>query len=186
MALFGEKYGDIVRVVEIPLRSTELCGGTHVQNTGHILMFRIVSESGVSAGVRRIVAVTGPKAYQLLREREKTLEAIGEQRILEFTISPVLTPSGETLGSACLFTDKTEFASIQRQQELRGEMSGEMALALRNSLATISSYAQQLAVSRDLKSVQQLAVDIVSEAADLDHRIGGFLAGGKAAKAARA
>jgi nitrogen fixation/metabolism regulation signal transduction histidine kinase len=110
----------------------------------------------------------------------------GEQRILEFTISPVLTPSGETLGSACLFTDKTEFASIQRQQELRGEMSGEMALALRNSLATISTYAQQLAVSRDLKSVQQLAVDIVSEAADLDHRIGGFLAGEKVAKAARA
>jgi len=110
----------------------------------------------------------------------------GEQRILEFTISPVFTPSGETLGSACLFTDKTEFASIQRQHELRGEMSGEMALALRSSLATISTYAQQLAVSRDLKSVQQLAVDIVSEAADLDRRIGGFLAGGKAAKAARA
>ena len=110
----------------------------------------------------------------------------GELRILEFTISPVFTPSGETLGSACLFTDKTEFASIQRAHELRGEMSGEMALALRNSLATISTYAQQLAVSRDLKSVQQLAVDIVSEAADLDRRIGGFLAGGKAAKAARA
>jgi alanyl-tRNA synthetase len=79
MALFGEKYGDVVRVVEIPLRSTELCGGTHVMNTGHILMFRIISESGVSAGVRRIVAVTGPKAYQLLREREKTLESIGDR-----------------------------------------------------------------------------------------------------------
>jgi PAS domain-containing protein len=110
----------------------------------------------------------------------------GEQRILEITISPVCTPSGESLGSACLITDKTEFAMIQKLQQVRGEMSGEMALALRSSLATISSYAQQLAVSRDPALVRQLAVDIVSEAADLDHTIGGFLAGAKAAKAARA
>jgi len=110
----------------------------------------------------------------------------GEQRIFEITISPVYTPSRETLGAACLITDKTEFALIQRLDELRGEMSAEMALALRNSVATISSYAQQLAVSRDPTMVRQLAVDIVSEAADLDHTIGGFLAGGTAAKAARA
>jgi hypothetical protein len=110
----------------------------------------------------------------------------GEQRIFEITISPVYTPSGETLGAACLIADKTEFALIQRLHELRGEMSAEMALALRNSVATISSYAQQLAVSRDPTMVRQLAVDIVSEAADLDHTIGGFLAGGKAAKAAGA
>jgi len=110
----------------------------------------------------------------------------GEQRVLDITISPVYTPMGETLGAACLITDKTEFASIQRLQELRGEMSGEMALALRNSVATISSYAQQLAVSRDPTQVRQLAVDIASEAADLDHTIGGFLAGAKAAKAAGA
>jgi signal transduction histidine kinase len=110
----------------------------------------------------------------------------GDQRILEITISPVPTPSGETLGATCLITDKTEFATIQRLQELRGEMSAEMALALRNSLATISSYAQQVAVSSDPTLVRQLAVDIVSEAADLDHTIGGFLAGAKAAKAAGA
>ena len=79
MALFGEKYGAVVRVVEIPLRSAELCGGCHVRNTGHILMFRIVSESGVSAGVRRIVAVTGPRAFQSLRERERTLDALAER-----------------------------------------------------------------------------------------------------------
>jgi nitrogen fixation/metabolism regulation signal transduction histidine kinase len=106
----------------------------------------------------------------------------GERRILEITISPVYTPSGETLGAACLITNKTEFALIQRLQEERGEMSAEMALALRNSLATISSYAQQLAVSRDPALVRQLAVDIVSEAADLEHTIGGFLASAKAAK----
>jgi len=110
----------------------------------------------------------------------------GERRILDVTISPVYTPSGETLGAACLITDKTELAVIQKLQEMRGEMSREMALALRNSLATISSYAQQLAVSRDAAVVRQLAVDIVSEAADLDHTIGGFLAGPKAAKGAEA
>jgi PAS domain-containing protein len=110
----------------------------------------------------------------------------GDQRILEITISPVPTPSGETLGAACLITDKTKFATIQRLQELRGEMSAEMALALRNSLATISSYAQQVAVNSDPTLVRQLAVDIVSEAADLDRTIGGFLAGAKAAKAAGA
>ena len=79
MALFGEKYGSVVRVVDIQPRSTELCGGTHVRNTGQILMFRITGETGVSAGVRRIVAITGPKAWASLRERDRTLEAIGDK-----------------------------------------------------------------------------------------------------------
>jgi alanyl-tRNA synthetase len=78
MALFGEKYGDVVRVVSIPGYSMELCGGTHARNTGQIALFRIVSESGVAAGVRRIEAVTGPKAYELVREREARLTRIAD------------------------------------------------------------------------------------------------------------
>ncbi|MCC6244747.1 MAG: alanine--tRNA ligase [Gemmatimonadaceae bacterium] len=73
MALFGEKYGDIVRVVEIPALSVELCGGTHVRNTSEIGLVRIVSEGGVAAGVRRIEAVAGPRAFQFMAERERAL-----------------------------------------------------------------------------------------------------------------
>jgi alanyl-tRNA synthetase len=76
MALFGEKYGDVVRVVSIPGVSAELCGGTHVRNTAEIALFQIVSETGVAAGVRRIEAVTGPRAYELISERRKTLEDV--------------------------------------------------------------------------------------------------------------
>ncbi|HZF67882.1 MAG TPA: alanine--tRNA ligase [Gemmatirosa sp.] len=78
MALFGEKYGDVVRVVDIPGLSTELCGGTHVRNTAEIGLFRVVQETGVAAGVRRIVAVTGPKAYEFLRDRERTLARVAD------------------------------------------------------------------------------------------------------------
>ena len=78
MALFGEKYGDVVRVVDVPGVSMELCGGTHVRNTALIGLFKIVQETGVAAGVRRIEAVTGPAAYAHIREEEKTLSRLAE------------------------------------------------------------------------------------------------------------
>jgi PAS domain-containing protein len=123
------------------------------------------------------------EVHAVLREgsKRRQLEAdyktpTGEKLRIAVTVSPVPAVDGSLLGAACLISDRSEFQRNLRQQELRGEISAEMALDLRTSLTTIAGYAQQLARSREPDLAPQLADDIAIEAARLDRRIGGFLA----------
>jgi PAS domain-containing protein len=118
----------------------------------------------------------------VLREESKRrqLEAdyltpSGKSRRIAVTVSAVPAVDGALLGAACLISDLSESERIRRQQELQGEISAEMALELRTSLATISGCAQQLARNSDPEFAKQLAADIAGEAARLDRNIGGFL-----------
>ena len=110
----------------------------------------------------------------------------GEPLRIAVTVSPVPAADGGLIGAACLISDRSEFEHIRHQQELHGEISAEMALELRTSLATIAGYAQQLARNRDPELAPQLAADIANEAARLDRHIGGFLATKVAGTAVRA
>jgi PAS domain-containing protein len=110
----------------------------------------------------------------------------GQKLRLAVTVSPVPAVDGSLLGAACLISDRSEFERIRHQQQLHGEISAEMALELRTSLATIAGYAQQLARNRDPELAPELAADIATEAARLDRHIGGFLVARDAAKGAAA
>lgn len=77
-ALFGEKYGETVRVISVGAYSTELCGGTHLDNSSQVALFKIVSETGVAAGVRRIEALTGRRVYGYLNELENNLQHVAD------------------------------------------------------------------------------------------------------------
>lgn len=130
------------------------------------------------------VANTLQNAANLRRVAADYRTPSGQQRVLEVTVSPVYAANAELMGAACLINDHSEIAEIRRQLELRGEISAEMALQLRNSLLTISGYANSLAQNRDAKIAAQLANDIANEAEHLQKTIGHFLASGKAAAAA--
>ena len=107
----------------------------------------------------------------------------GGARILELTASPVLGEDARLLGTTFLINDKTEIERIRHEGQMHQEISSEMALGLRNSLATIAGYAQQLAQSRDPELARQLADEIAKEAARLDRTTVRFLAGAKTATA---
>jgi alanyl-tRNA synthetase len=137
MALFGEKYGDIVRVVEIPGFSTELCGGTHVNRTGDIGLAKIVYEGSISAGVRRIEAITGEGALHKFREATESLHRVAG---MLKTSEPELTEQVEKL--------------LSREREL------ERQLDLLKSKVALAQAAELEAAARSIKDVRVLSAQV--------------------------
>jgi PAS domain-containing protein len=139
------------------------------------------SESGSESSVEQALApaLAGKSAVRGLVVNYFTRH--GESHVLEVTASPVLAEDATLMGTTLVLTDKTDIERIRHDQKVHREISSELALGLRNSLATIAGYAQQLACSRDPELARQLADGIAHEAAQLDRTIGNFLGGARAA-----
>ena len=130
VAMFGEKYADVVRVVDVPGVSMELCGGTHVANTAEIGLFKIVAESGVAAGIRRIEAVAGAAVLAYLNERDAVVKQLGER----FKAQP-----GEIVERVSQLSDE-----LKASQKALAAAREELALA---KSAALAAQAQPVAGS---------------------------------------
>ncbi|MDH6061135.1 alanine--tRNA ligase [Chrysosporum bergii ANA360D] len=111
VAMFGEKYGEEVRVIDFPGVSMELCGGTHVNNTAEIGIFKIISEAGVASGVRRIEAVSGPAILDYLNVRDKVVKDLSDR----FKVKPEELPERITSLQTELRNSEKQLASLKSQ-----------------------------------------------------------------------
>ncbi len=135
MALFGEKYGNVVRVVNVPDVSVEFCGGTHVSNTAKIALFRIVSEGSVAAGVRRIEAVTGEGVMALLNEYKGQIDRT--------VAAAKVSSADELIGKIASLQDE-----IKTQKQKIDKLNSEIASSQLDSL---------LAKAEDVNGVKVVA-----------------------------
>jgi len=160
VAMFGEKYAEVVRVVDVPGVSMELCGGTHVANTAEIGVFKIISESGVAAGIRRIEAVAGPAVLAYLNERDAVVKQLGER----FKAQPA-----EIVERVAQLQDELKSAG-KALAAARSELAAAKAAALVAQAEAVGSF--QLLVNRldgvdgaALQTAAQSLVDQLGEGA---------------------
>jgi alanyl-tRNA synthetase len=154
IAMFGEKYGDEVRVIDFPGVSMELCGGTHVSNTAEIGVFKIVSEGGVAAGIRRIEAVAGPAVLEYLNVRDKVVRELSDR----FKVKPEELPERITNLQNELKTSQKQLDALKQELALaksdqllaQAESVGEFKILVANmgdvdpeALKTVAERLQQ-------------------------------------------
>ena len=157
VAMFGEKYAEVVRVVDVPGVSMELCGGTHVANTAEIGLFKIIGESGVAAGIRRIEAVAGPAVLAYLNERDAVVKVLGDRfkaqpaEILDrvSALQDELKATSKALTSAREELALAKSAALASQAESIGSGEGAFSLLVARLDGVdgggLQSAAQQLA-----------------------------------------
>lgn len=162
IAMFGEKYGDEVRVIDVPGISMELCGGTHVNNTAEIGLVKIVSETGISSGVRRIEAVAGPAVLEYLNLRDRIVRDLSEQ----FRIQPEALPEringlqGELKSTQKqLEALKQELAQVQSEQLLaQAESVGDYKILVAQMEGEVDADALKSAAERLQQKLGESAV----------------------------
>ncbi|WP_293360328.1 MULTISPECIES: alanine--tRNA ligase [unclassified Microcoleus] len=169
-AMFGEKYGDVVRVIDFPGVSMELCGGTHVSNTAEIGLFKIVSEAGVAAGTRRIEAVSGQAVLDYLNVRDRVVRDLGDR----FKAKPEELPNRITnLQNELKDTQKqlaavkSELAIAKSDQLLNAaEAIGEFKIIVAQ-LGDVDAEALKTAAERLQQKLGNAAV-VLASVADVD------------------
>jgi len=140
MALFGEKYGDKVRVVTMGDYSIELCGGTHLTNTAEVGLFKIVSETGVAAGVRRIEAITGHNVYNLLTQLDDKISRVAD--ILKTSVQDVEHKAEQVLG---------EIKALQRENDqLKSKLANSALTDILSGMREINGFQVVTAKFEDI------------------------------------
>eukprot|EP00878_Enallax_costatus_P029420 GHUV01031901.1.p2 GENE.GHUV01031901.1~~GHUV01031901.1.p2 ORF type:complete len:280 (+),score=117.70 GHUV01031901.1:1125-1964(+) len=159
-AMFGEKYDDVVRVVEVPGVSMELCGGTHVSNTSEIGAFKIVSESGVASGVRRIEAVCGQAAVEYMQG----LDAVVKQLAANLRVKPEDLPS-----RVSALQDELK-STGKLLAEVKAQVAVAKAAALASQAVTAPDGVSRVLVSElsglDPKALQEAALSLLDQLGD--------------------
>jgi len=171
MALFGEKYGDTVRVVSVGDYSKELCGGTHLKASGEAGLIKIISENGIAAGVRRIEALTGTGALQWYKDRERLLNEVSEA---------VKTNPDEVLQKVTALTDELKNTKKELEEIKRKMVSSSLDDVLKNSqevsgIKVVAARMDQLDMN-DLRNTSdmlknKLGSSVVVLASGLDNKV---------------